>query len=113
MSWFRRSKPETQEESPFASDTSGFDSSGDFAEPSMPSTSSMNSSQLQETLQMEQQKAIIQTVVAKLTEIAFDKCVDRPSSSLSSREGSCIESTVLKYLDASEFVVGRVVKGQK
>lgn len=56
---------------------------------------------------MEQQKIMIQAVMMKLTETAFDTCITKPSSSLSSSEQSCIASVVGKYLDTSELVVGR------
>ena len=55
----------------------------------------------------EQQKAMIQAVVFKLTNLAFDQCVPKPSSSLSSSEQSCISSVVGKYFETSQLVVGR------
>lgn len=60
----------------------------------------------------EQQKAAVQAVVSRLTDMAFTKCVQKPSSSLSSSEQTCINSTVLKYFDTSEFVLGRLMKTQ-
>ena len=55
----------------------------------------------------EQQKAMIQAVVFKLTDLAFDQCVPKPSSSLSSSEQSCISSVVGKYFETSQLIVGR------
>ena len=55
----------------------------------------------------EQQKAMIQAIVFKLTDLAFDQCVPKPSSSLSSSEQSCISSVVGKYFETSQLVVGR------
>mmetsp|Transcript_16139 Transcript_16139/g.21348 ORF Transcript_16139/g.21348 Transcript_16139/m.21348 type:complete len:124 (-) Transcript_16139:421-792(-) len=123
MSWFRKSKPE-ESKSEFASDNSfqvdgGFDqgSGADFSshDVSIPSSGGapMSQNQLQELVQQEQQRALIQTVVAKLTEIAHDKCVGRPASSLSSSEQGCIHAVVSKYLDTSEFVLGRMMKQQR
>lgn len=51
---------------------------------------------------------MIQAVVFKLTDLAFDECVPKPSSSLSSSEQSCISSVVGKYLETSQIVVGRI-----
>ena len=55
----------------------------------------------------EQQKAMVQAVVFKLTDLAFDQCVPKPSSSLSSSEQSCISSVVGKYFETSQLIVGR------
>ena len=60
------------------------------------------------TLNAEQQKAMVQAVVFKLTDIAFDECVPKPSSSLSSSEQSCISSIVGKYVESSQLIVGRL-----
>ena len=51
-------------------------------------------------------------VVSKLTQIAFDRCVQKPDSSLSSSEITCIHAVTGKYLDGSEFVVKRLQKMQ-
>lgn len=48
-------------------------------------------SQLEELVLMEQQKAMVQQVVAKLTEMAFESCITKPSSSLSGTEQGCIQ----------------------
>lgn len=61
---------------------------------------------------MEQQKALVQAIMFKLTETAFESCVTKPSSSLSSSEQSCITAVVTKYLDASEFVVRKMSQKQ-
>lgn len=64
-------------------------------------------------MQAEQQKAQMQAIVSRLTELAFTKCVQKPSTALSSSEESCINATVLKYFDTSEFVLGRLMKAQQ
>ena len=48
-----------------------------------------------------------QEAIFKLTELAFDKCITRPSSSMSSSEKSCIEQMTERYLDTSKFVLAR------
>lgn len=65
-------------------------------------------SSFQQELVQEQQKAMVQGVMLKLTEISFENCVTKPSSSLSSTERSCISAVVSKYMDTSEFVIGRM-----
>ena len=67
----------------------------------------------EQDLMMEQQKAMVQAVMARLTEMSFDQCVSKPSSSLSSSEKSCIQAVTNKYLDASEFTVARFSQGQQ
>ena len=57
---------------------------------------------------LEQQKMLVQAVMFKLTESAFQKCVTSPSSSLSSTESSCIKAVVTKYLDTSELILKRL-----
>ncbi len=39
----------------------------------------------------EQQKALVQSVIARLTEMAFENCVAKPASALSSSEQGCIQ----------------------
>lgn len=61
----------------------------------------------EQELMAEQQKAMIQAVMFKLTDVAFENCVTKPSTSLSSSEQSCISATVGKYLETTELIVGR------
>ena len=74
---------------------------------------SMGGGSFEQELAMEQQKAIIQAVMFKLTEASFDACVTKPASSLSRGEQSCISAVVGKYLDTSELVASRLQGGQQ
>ena len=67
----------------------------------------------EQELAMEQQKAMVQAVMGRLTEMSFEACISKPSSSLSSSEKSCIQAVTAKYLDASEFTVGRFSQSQQ
>jgi hypothetical protein len=51
---------------------------------------------------------MVQQVMFKLTEQAFEACVAKPSSSLSTSEQACIASVVGKYLEAGEFVIRKI-----
>ncbi|CAM9530375.1 unnamed protein product [Ectocarpus sp. 4 AP-2014] len=120
MSWFRGKKepePEPTPEQTFSSDTSAFEGSTNFASgpPSRGGggATSAGMGDLQAAMQVEQQKAQMQAIVSRLTDLAFTKCIQKPSSSLSSSEQSCINATVLKYFDTSEFVLGRLMKSQQ
>ncbi|CAM9156456.1 unnamed protein product [Scytosiphon promiscuus] len=118
MSWFGGGKkePEPAPEPSFSADTSAFEGSTNFAS-GPPSRSGGGApagmADFQAAMQAEQQKAQMQAIVSRLTELAFTKCVQKPSSALSSSEESCINATVLKYFDTSEFVLGRLMKAQQ
>ena len=67
--------------------------------------------ELQQIVMQEQQKALVQQVISKLTEVSFDTCLTgKPDKQLSATERSCIHTVVGKYLDTSEFVIGRSAK---
>lgn len=59
-----------------------------------------------------QEQMLVQQAISKMTEMGFDKCVDRPSDSLSGREVACIHATVGKWLDTNEFLMQRMSKKQ-
>ena len=44
-------------------------------------------------MEMENQKAVIQAAISKLTETCFDKCVQTPGNKLDSSQANCIDST--------------------
>mmetsp|Transcript_16670 Transcript_16670/g.20573 ORF Transcript_16670/g.20573 Transcript_16670/m.20573 type:complete len:122 (+) Transcript_16670:167-532(+) len=117
-SWFGGgSSSNTDETSSSSSWDSGssFESPGDFASAPSNSSSAMRGSQasLQQAIMEEQQKQQIQAAIMKISELAFEKCVSRPSESLSSSEKSCISNTTERYLDCSMFVTGRIIKQQQ
>ncbi len=64
--------------------------------------------ELQEILIQEQQKALIKQAIQRLTEVAFESCIDRPSSSLSMKDQKCIQSAVMKFFDTNEFCIARL-----
>ena len=73
--------------------------------------STLSQAELQRAVVAEQQRALVQQVIAKLTEVSFDTCLQKkPDSTLSAGERACIHTVVGKYLDTSEFVLGRSTK---
>jgi hypothetical protein len=115
MSWFFGGGDKKKEESNSYQESSypesSFDNTQQFTAPSAPTSYGGNSSvgsTLEQELLVAQQRALIQQVMFKLTEAAFDSCVSKPSSSLSSSEQHCITSVVGKYLEASEFLVAKM-----
>ena len=65
--------------------------------------------ELQSFMEMENQKAVIQSAISKLTETCFDKCVKTPGTKLDSSEANCIANCAGRYLDSSVFVVNRMM----
>jgi len=115
MSWFGFGGSKDGGEKSSGFDDAAFsDDHTQFAQPSgsfSPQMGSSSAGSLESELMMEQQKALVQAIMFKLTETSFAQCVTKPSSSLSSSEQNCITAVVTKYLDASEFVVKRMSKG--
>ena len=69
--------------------------------------------QLQNFIQQEQQNAVIRQAINRLSEQCFEMCVDRPGSSLSSSEASCLSQCAARYLDTSQFMVSRMQQKAK
>jgi hypothetical protein len=107
MSWFG-SGSKKEEEKPKSMNIDEFHgssySNADYAAP----RSAPNSSNFEEQVQLLQQQAMLQTLMVKLSDTAFEACVTKPSSSLSSSETSCITSVVSKYFEASQLIVNRL-----
>lgn len=111
MSWFFGGGNDDKKGSSGSSDsysTTDFSSSSFDSSPSTSYAPARSTGNFEQELMMEQQKIMVQAVMMKLTETAFDACITKPSNSLSSSEQSCITSVVGKYLDTSELVVGRL-----
>lgn len=60
-----------------------------------------------------QQSVLVQTIITNLTDTAFEKCIAKPSDSLSGKEAACIHATVNKMMDTNEFMMGRLAKKQQ
>lgn len=63
------------------------------------------SPQLAQELVLEQQKAVVQRLVSKITETCWDKCVGTPGSSFSSRETSCLEYCAKRFLETHQYIL--------
>ena len=71
--------------------------------------SETQAAELQHFMETENQKAVIQQAISKLTETCFDKCVQKPGNKLDSTEANCIANCAGRYLDSSVFVVNRMM----
>ena len=74
-----------------------------------PEPSETQQKELQAFMETENQKAVIQAAISKLTETCFDKCVTKPGAKLDSSEANCIANCAGRYLDSSVFVVNRMM----
>ncbi|CAI5723730.1 unnamed protein product [Peronospora destructor] len=125
MSFFGFGKSKTSESTASDSDSYAYEEpSYDYSTPSVPSSfDSSNSSSLggsgtssgatevQQMIMEEQQRALIQQAISKITALAWDKCsANKPDSELSYKEKDCIKNVTLAYLDTSMFVVHRLNK---
>jgi hypothetical protein len=80
--------------------------------------SSSSSSGLQEFQEFSvqlQQQVLVQTVITDLTQKAFAKCCAAPTSTaaLTGKEVACISAVTNKWLDANEFLAGRLQRKQQ
>ncbi len=66
---------------------------------------------LRMALAQEQQKAVVQAAISKLTELCWDSCVQRPEAKLSSSDQQCIANCAERYLDTANFIATRFQKG--
>ncbi|CAO2818309.1 unnamed protein product [Amaranthus hypochondriacus] len=70
--------------------------------------SSFNSPELQNLLEQEKQRAMVNEMVAKLTSACWDKCITgSPGSKFSSSESSCLQNCAGRYLDMSILIMKR------
>ena len=61
-----------------------------------------------------QQQMMIQTVITALSDTAFKKCITgKPSDSMSGSQVACVHSTVNKWMDTNEFMMGRLAKKEQ
>ena len=110
MGWFGSSSDEDKSSSSSGGssnfdDHARFGSGGsDYVAPQAAGSIGAGAASFEQEVMMEQQQAIVKAAMLRLTKLSFDKCVTKPSSSLSSSEQSCISAVVTKYLELSQFV---------
>merc|ERR1712151_844519 len=60
-----------------------------------------------------QQQIIVHTVINKLTDMCFERCMgksNRLGESLGGKDVACVHSTVMKWLDTNEFMIGSMAR---
>lgn len=64
---------------------------------------------MQAFIQEENQKAAVQQIIAKLTNVCWDKCMSsKPGTKLSNWESECVSNCAQRFLDASMLIVQRM-----
>ncbi|XP_003740259.1 mitochondrial import inner membrane translocase subunit Tim8 [Galendromus occidentalis] len=63
--------------------------------------------ELEERLRVEQQKAQLQARIHSLTDMCWDKCMDKPSTRLDDRTETCLTNCVERFLDTSVAIATR------
>jgi|UniRef100_A0A804NP94 mitochondrial import inner membrane translocase subunit TIM8 len=67
-----------------------------------------NLTSISATLQQEQQKAMMNEMVGKLTSVCWDKCItSAPGSKFSSGESTCLTNCAQRFLDMSVMIAKR------
>jgi Tim10/DDP family zinc finger len=117
MGWFDgggSSDARPSSEAAYGDSSSSF-SPGSYSGSGGGGSGSSGLSEFQEFSLQLQQQMVIQQVMTELAQKAFDKCCPSSSrdSQLSSKEASCIAATTHKWLDANEFIVGRLARKQQ
>ncbi|XP_056663217.1 mitochondrial import inner membrane translocase subunit Tim8 A-like [Monodelphis domestica] len=69
--------------------------------------------QLQSFIEAETQRQRFQQLVHQMTELCWEKCMDKPGPRLDSRTESCFVNCVERFLDTSQFILNRLEHQQK
>ncbi|BBN04394.1 mitochondrial import inner membrane translocase subunit TIM8 [Marchantia polymorpha subsp. ruderalis] len=76
--------------------------------------SSGSTAELQSFLEQEKQKAVLNELVGKLTDVCWEKCITyAPGSKFSSGEVSCLSNCAQRYLDTSTLILRRFQNMQR
>ncbi|XP_068596622.1 mitochondrial import inner membrane translocase subunit Tim8 A [Brachionichthys hirsutus] len=68
---------------------------------------------LQQFIEMESQKHRFQQLVHQMTEVCWEKCMDKPGPKLDSRTETCFSNCVERFIDTSQFILNRLEQTQK
>uniref|UniRef100_A0A4W4G128 Mitochondrial import inner membrane translocase subunit n=1 Tax=Electrophorus electricus TaxID=8005 RepID=A0A4W4G128_ELEEL len=64
--------------------------------------------QLQQFIEIESQKQRFQQLVHQMTEVCWEKCMDKPGPKLDSRAEVCFVNCVERFIDTSQFILNRL-----
>lgn len=66
--------------------------------------------EMQRFLQVESQKAQMNSRVHSFTDICWDKCMDKMGTTMDGRTERCLVNCVERFLDTTNFIVNRLEK---
>ena len=66
--------------------------------------------EMQRFLQMESQKAQMNSRVHSFTDICWDKCMDKLGTTMDGRSERCLVNCVERFLDTTNFIINRLEK---
>ncbi|GAQ81229.1 TIM8 mitochondrial import inner membrane translocon protein [Klebsormidium nitens] len=69
--------------------------------------------ELQQFLEQEKQKAMVNELVAKLTDSCWEKCMGTPGSKLSSGETACFSNCAQRFLETSQLILQKFERMQQ
>lgn len=69
--------------------------------------------QLQQFIEIQSQKQRFQQLVHQMTEVCWEKCVDKPGPKLDSRTETCLVNCVERFIDTSQFILNRLEQTQR
>ena len=111
--WGSGNKEDRKEQNFTSHDEESYVSSGNANFASSGSSNSGLADMQQFSMALRQQ-ILVQTVITDLCDTAFQQCITgKPNESLSGKEAACIHSTVNKWMDTNEFIMGRLAKKQQ
>ncbi|KXZ56973.1 hypothetical protein GPECTOR_1g879 [Gonium pectorale] len=65
------------------------------------------SPELQQFIARESQVAQIQSMIATLTEVCWDTCIQSPGSHLSGKEQTCLENCARRFVETTQYILQR------
>ncbi|XP_028626684.1 putative mitochondrial import inner membrane translocase subunit Tim8 A-B [Grammomys surdaster] len=68
---------------------------------------------LQRFMEVEVQKQRVQLLIHHMTELCWEKCMDRPGPKLDGRAELCLVNCVERFIDTSQFILNRLEQTQK
>lgn len=69
--------------------------------------------QLQRFMEAEVQKQQVQLLIHHMTELCWEKCMDKPGPKLDSRAELCLVNCVERFMDTSQFILKRLEQTHK
>lgn len=66
--------------------------------------------EMQRFIQMESQKAQLNSRVHSFTDICWDKCMDKMGTTMDGRTERCLVNCVERFLDTTNFIINRLEK---